>query len=103
MRDVSARCRQLHNGKGRIDSRHHAAPRSHGTMYVDPAWNDAMSTLQPYTADPITRDDVAALGGATVVEFGANWCGICAAAQPAIRDAFRAHPAVRHLKIEDSQ
>lgn len=62
-----------------------------------------MSTLQPYTAEPITRDDVAALGGATVVEFGANWCGICAAAQPAIRDAFRAHPAVRHLKIEDGR
>ncbi|WP_409333834.1 thioredoxin family protein [Burkholderia sp. Bp8963] len=56
---------------------------------------------QTYTADAPTREEVDALAGATVIEFGANWCGICMGAQPAIRDSFLPHPAVRHLKIED--
>ncbi|AIO70909.1 thioredoxin family protein [Burkholderia oklahomensis] len=58
-------------------------------------------TPQAYSADAPTRAEVDALVGATVIEFGANWCGICTGAQPKIRDAFSAHPAVRHLKIED--
>jgi thioredoxin 1 len=58
-----------------------------------------MSTA--YTSTEPTRADVDALPGATVIEFGANWCGICIAAQPAIADAFTRHPGVRHLKIED--
>lgn len=60
-----------------------------------------MDTEQRYTANAPTRAEVDALGGATVIEFGANWCGICAGAQPAIAASFSAHPAVRHLKIED--
>jgi thioredoxin 1 len=60
-----------------------------------------MDTEQRYTANAPTRAEVDALGGATVIEFGANWCGICAGAQPAITASFSAHPAVRHLKIED--
>ena len=47
------------------------------------------------------RSEVDALEGAAVVEFGAPWCGYCQAAQPAIAQAFAAHPGVRHLKIED--
>ncbi|SMF99641.1 thioredoxin family protein [Burkholderia singularis] len=60
-----------------------------------------MTTPQAYTADAPTRAEIDSLAGATVIEFGANWCSICAAAQPAIRDSFSAHPTVRHLKIED--
>ncbi|RQR55277.1 thioredoxin [Burkholderia sp. Bp9002] len=60
-----------------------------------------MNTPHAYTPDAPTRAEVDALAGATVIEFGTNWCGICAGAQPAIRDAFRTHPAIRHLKIED--
>jgi thioredoxin 1 len=60
-----------------------------------------LNTPQAYTADAPTRAEVDALAGATVIEFGTNWCGICKAAQPAIRESFLAHPAVRHLKIED--
>ncbi|KVR10648.1 thioredoxin [Burkholderia ubonensis] len=60
-----------------------------------------MHSPQAYSADAPTRAEVEALAGATVIEFGANWCGICQGAQPAIRDSFSAHPAVRHLKIED--
>jgi thioredoxin 1 len=47
------------------------------------------------------RDDVDALTGATVIEFGAAWCGVCRATQPAIAAALAQHPVVRHLKIED--
>lgn len=60
-----------------------------------------MTATQAYTPDAPARAAVDALAGATVIEFGANWCGICAGAQPAIRAAFAAHPGVRHLKIED--
>ncbi len=60
-----------------------------------------MHTPTAYTPDAPARADVDALAGMTVLEFGANWCGICAGAQPAIQAAFAAHPAVRHLKIED--
>jgi len=60
-----------------------------------------MDTEKRYTANAPTRAEVDALAGATVIEFGTNWCGICAGAQPAIVASFSAHPAVRHLKIED--
>jgi thioredoxin len=50
-----------------------------------------------------TRAQVDALPGATVLEFGAAWCGHCTAAQPAIHAALSDHPRVRHLKVEDGR
>jgi len=46
------------------------------------------------------------MSGSTVLEFGANWCGICQSAQRSIGDALASHagPApLRHLKIEDGR
>jgi thioredoxin 1 len=43
------------------------------------------------------------MAGCTVLEFGADWCGICQAAQRAIGDALSAHAPLRHLKIEDGK
>ena len=54
-----------------------------------------------YTENAPTREEVDALPGATVIEFGTNWCGFCAAAQPHIAQAMAGHPGLRHLKIED--
>jgi thioredoxin 1 len=60
-----------------------------------------MSTVTEYAKTAPTRADVDALAGATVVEFGTDWCGYCQGAQPLIETAFAAHPGMRHLKIED--
>jgi thioredoxin 1 len=54
-----------------------------------------------YSREAPTRSEVSALEGATVLEFGTSWCGVCRAAQPVIAEAFADHPHVRHLKIED--
>ncbi|MFD1122699.1 thioredoxin family protein [Methylophilus flavus] len=53
-------------------------------------------------AEP-TRAEVDNLAGATLLEFGASWCGHCQAAQPAIRSAMQLFPQVRHIKIEDGK
>ncbi len=60
-----------------------------------------LAIQREYTADAPTREDVDALPGATVIEFGTNWCGHCTAAQSLIAGAFSSHANVRHLKIED--
>ena len=48
-----------------------------------------------------SRTEVDALPGIAVIEFGANWCGVCRATRPAITAALARHPAVRHLRIAD--
>ncbi|RJX79893.1 thioredoxin [Pseudomonas sp. LS-2] len=41
-------------------------------------------TNEPYVPETLTRAEVDALEGASVIEFGTNWCGHCTAAQPMI-------------------
>src|SRR5688500_9444543 len=57
---------------------------------------------QPYEPEP-SKDTVEKLQGPTVLEFGANWCGFCKAAQPVIDTAFAAHSGMRHIKVEDGK
>lgn len=56
-----------------------------------------------YAPETVTREELDALPGATVVSFGTNWCSICQGAQPLIDEAFRGHETLRHLKIEDGK
>jgi thioredoxin 1 len=56
---------------------------------------------EPYTPETHTREEVDAMAGPVVLEFGTNWCGWCQGAQPHIQKAFGGHEAVRHIKVED--
>lgn len=59
--------------------------------------NDTYAGVEP------ARADIDGLEGPAVIEFGAPWCGYCAAAQPLLARAFASHPDVRHIKIEDGK
>jgi len=59
-----------------------------------------MATSDGYTADAPGRGEVDRWPGAVVLEFGTDWCGICRAAQPQIRDGLAGHQ-LKHVKIED--
>ena len=67
----------------------------------------AVPSTPAYQDLGLTRADIEALPGATVLEFGTNWCSWCQGAQPHIQDALamaRArHPGLRHLKEEDGK
>jgi len=54
-----------------------------------------------YSSTTLSRREVEALGGSTVLDFGTSWCGVCRATAPVIAEALAAHPAVRHLAVED--
>jgi thioredoxin 1 len=56
---------------------------------------------QPYAPETTTRDEVDAMQGPVVIEFGTNWCGWCQGAQPVIAGAFAGHENIRHIKVED--
>lgn len=60
-------------------------------------------TTRPYAEQAPDRAEVDAWAGTTVLEFGANWCGVCAAAQPTITAALADRPDVRHVKVEDGR
>lgn len=54
-----------------------------------------------YTEKQPAREEIDALRGPAVVEFGTNWCGYCRAAQPLLAAAFAARGDVARIKVED--
>jgi thioredoxin 1 len=57
--------------------------------------------METYSADSPSREDVDAMPGPVVIEFGTSWCGWCRGAQPLIRAALARHDGVKHIKVED--
>ncbi|SFN27470.1 thioredoxin family protein [Variovorax sp. OV329] len=53
-----------------------------------------------YANEDLTRAQVDADKGTTVLEFGATWCPICQGAQPLIDQALQGRPW-KHLQIDD--
>ena len=54
-----------------------------------------------YAATEPARQEIDALEGPTLLEFGSPTCGHCRVAQPLIAAALANHPRVRHIKIAD--
>jgi thioredoxin 1 len=65
-------------------------------------WNDRKMNEEYAEKEP-TREEVDALRGPTLLEFGSPWCGHCRAAQPKIAAAMAEHPGVRHIKVADGK
>ena len=51
----------------------------------------------------MNKAEIEQLNGLTVIEFGANWCTYCQAAQAIIAKALLNYPNVKHIKIEDGK
>ena len=60
-------------------------------------------TPVPFVSPEPTRDEVDAMRGAVLLEFGINECPHCQRAQPLIADALKRYPDVRHLRMEDGK
>ncbi len=55
-----------------------------------------------YASSEPRREEVDAMAGATLLEFGNAWCGWCRRAQPLIGEALAQQPGVRHIKVADA-
>jgi len=60
-----------------------------------------LSYQSAYLEDALDKAAVEQIAGLYLLEFGANWCGHCQAAQPAIAAALDDFPELPHRKIED--
>lgn len=58
-------------------------------------------TAVDFGADEPSIETIAAMEGAVLMEFGADWCGHCRAAQPLVAAALKHHQVVKHMKIAD--
>lgn len=56
-----------------------------------------------YQPESITRDEVDARPGATVLQFGTNWCGYCQGADAAIEQVLGGRDDLARIRVEDGK
>ena len=56
-----------------------------------------------YEEDAPTFEQVSALVGDTILEFGTPWCGYCQAAQPAVHEVLIEYSEISHIKVYDGK
>lgn len=56
-----------------------------------------------YNEDAPALAEIRQLVGFTILEFGAPWCGHCITAEPFVKEAFKKHAALPHIKIYDGK
>ena len=56
-----------------------------------------------YLPETVTREEVDALPGATVLQFGTNWCGYCRAAESVIEPELGEADELRRILVEDGK
>ena len=49
------------------------------------------------------REEIDALKGSVLIEFGASWCEHCRAALPLVSEVMDRHPEVRFIWVEDGK
>jgi thioredoxin 1 len=54
-----------------------------------------------YRESALTREELEQTTGPVVVEFGANWCGICGGFTPQAEEEFAPFEQVQHIRVED--
>lgn len=62
-----------------------------------------MTYQSAYAPNEPLRSEIDTQAGLVALEFGAPWCGHCAAAQPAVRELLTKRTDVSHIKIEDGR
>ena len=60
-----------------------------------------MAYMPTYVEAAPTREEIDARPGLALLEFGANWCGHCQAAQAPITAALQGLAGLRHIRVED--
>lgn len=58
--------------------------------------------MADYQPDEPKREEVDAMPGPTLLDFGNNWCGHCMRAKPLVDSALKGHEGVRHIKVADA-